>query len=29
LNDAYQRISGGGLFEEVTLEPRGGTLVIT
>jgi len=29
LNDAYQRILGSGLFEEVTLEPRGGTLVIS
>ena len=28
LNDAYQRILGSGLFEEVSLEPRGGTLVI-
>lgn len=28
LNDAYQRILASGLFEEVTLEPRGGTLVI-
>jgi len=29
LNDAYQRILASGLFEEVTLEPRGGTLVIS
>jgi len=29
LNDAYQRILGSGLFETVSLEPRGGTLVIT
>ena len=29
LNDAYQRILGSGLFEEVSLEPRGGTLVIS
>lgn len=29
LNDAYQRLQGSGLFEEVTLTPRGGTLVIT
>ena len=28
LNDAYQRILASGLFEDVTLEPRGGTLVI-
>ena len=28
LNDAYQRLQGSGLFEEVTLTPRGGTLVI-
>ncbi len=29
LNDAYQRILGSGLFETVSIEPRGGTLVIT
>ncbi|MEE4346398.1 MAG: outer membrane protein assembly factor BamA, partial [Paracoccaceae bacterium] len=29
LNDAYQRILASGLFEEVSLEPRGGTLVIS
>lgn len=28
LNDAYQRLQGSGLFEEVTLTPRGRTLVI-
>ncbi|MDX5401470.1 MAG: outer membrane protein assembly factor BamA [Rhodobacterales bacterium] len=28
LNDAYQRILASGLFEQVSLEPRGGTLVI-
>lgn len=28
LNDAYQRVLGSGLFESVSLEPRGGTLVI-
>lgn len=28
LNDAYQRIVNSGLFEEVTVEPQGGTLVI-
>ncbi|PZQ99583.1 MAG: outer membrane protein assembly factor BamA [Cereibacter sphaeroides] len=28
LNDAYQRITDSGLFEEVTLDPQGGTLVI-
>lgn len=28
LNDAYQRILGSGLFESVSLEPRGGTLQI-
>ncbi|WP_135504801.1 outer membrane protein assembly factor BamA [Roseovarius aestuariivivens] len=28
LNDAYQRILGTGLFEDVEIEPRGGTLVI-
>ncbi len=28
LNDAYQRILGSGLFESVSLEPRGGRLVI-
>ncbi|RKF15254.1 outer membrane protein assembly factor BamA [Roseovarius spongiae] len=28
LNDAYQRILGSGLFEEVTINPRGGTLEI-
>ncbi len=28
LNDAFQRISGSGLFEDVDLEPQGGTLVI-
>ena len=29
LNDAYQRILSSGLFEDVSLEPRGGTLVIS
>ena len=29
LNDAYQRILGSGLFETVSIEPRGGTLLIT
>lgn len=29
LNDAYQRILASGLFEEVRLEPRGNTLVIS
>jgi outer membrane protein insertion porin family len=29
LNDAYQRILASGLFEQVSLEPRGGTLVIS
>ncbi|MDP5336755.1 MAG: outer membrane protein assembly factor BamA, partial [Paracoccaceae bacterium] len=29
LNDAYQRILASGLFEEVMLEPRGNTLVIS
>lgn len=29
LNDAYQRILRSGLFESVSLEPRGGTLQIT
>ena len=29
LNDAYQRILGSGLFESVTVEPRGNTLVIS
>lgn len=29
LNDAYQRILASGLFEDVSLEPRGGTLVIS
>lgn len=29
LNDAYQRIVGSGLFETVSLVPRGGTLLIT
>jgi len=29
LNDAYQRILNSGLFESVSVEPRGGTLVIT
>ena len=29
LNDAYQRLQASGLFESVTIEPRGGTLVIT
>jgi outer membrane protein insertion porin family len=28
LNDAYQRLMGSGLFEEVTITPRGGRLVI-
>jgi outer membrane protein insertion porin family len=28
LNDAYQRLQGSGLFEEVTITPRGGRLVI-
>ena len=28
LNDAYQRLQGSGLFEEVTITPRGNTLVI-
>ncbi len=28
LNDAYQRILNSGLFESVSVEPRGGTLVI-
>ncbi len=28
LNDAYQRISGSGLFETVDLDPQGSTLVI-
>ncbi|MDU8929770.1 outer membrane protein assembly factor BamA [Alisedimentitalea sp. MJ-SS2] len=28
LNDAYQRILGSGLFESVTIEPRGSKLVI-
>ncbi|MDQ2092877.1 outer membrane protein assembly factor BamA [Rhodobacteraceae bacterium 10Alg 79] len=28
LNDAYQRILASGLFETVTIEPRGSTLVI-
>ena len=28
LNDAYQRLINSGLFEEVSLTPRGGTLVI-
>jgi outer membrane protein insertion porin family len=28
LNDAYQRLIGSGLFEEVTITPRGGRLVI-
>ncbi len=28
LNDAYQRILGSGLFESVSIEPRGGRLVI-
>ncbi len=28
LNDAYQRILGSGLFESVTIEPRGGQLYI-
>ncbi len=28
LNDAYQRILSSGLFESVSIEPRGGTLVI-
>jgi len=29
LNDAYQRIVGSGLFESVTIEPAGSTLVIS
>ncbi len=29
LNDAYQRLAGSGLFESVSIEPQGGTLVIT
>ena len=29
LNDAYQRILGSGLFEDVSIEPRGGTLLIS
>ncbi len=29
LNDAYQNLQASGLFESVTIEPRGGTLVIT
>jgi outer membrane protein insertion porin family len=29
LNDAYQRVVASGLFEDVTFEPRGSTLVIT
>jgi outer membrane protein insertion porin family len=29
LNDAYQRVIASGLFEEVTFEPQGSTLVIT
>ncbi len=28
LNDAYQRVLGSGLFESVSMEPAGGTLVI-
>lgn len=28
LNDAYQRIRGSGLFEEVSIDPQGSTLVI-
>lgn len=28
LNDAYQRLSGSGLFNAVELQPRGGTLVV-
>ncbi len=28
LNDAYQRVLGSGLFESVSMEPNGGTLVI-
>jgi len=28
LNDAYQRVLGSGLFESVTMQPNGGTLVI-
>ena len=28
VNDAYQRVLGSGLFETVSLEPRGGTLII-
>lgn len=29
LNDAYQNLLASGLFETVTIEPRGGTLVIS
>ncbi len=29
LNDAFQRLSDSGLFETVTLEPQGDTLVVT
>lgn len=29
LNDAYQNLQSSGLFETVSIEPRGGTLVIT
>ncbi|MFG6516613.1 outer membrane protein assembly factor BamA [Sulfitobacter sp. 1A13496] len=29
LNDAYQNLQNSGLFESVSLEPQGGTLVIT
>ncbi len=29
LNEAYQRIVGSGLFEEVSIDPRGSTLQIT
>ena len=29
LNDAFQRLQNSGLFETVSLEPRGGTLVIS
>jgi outer membrane protein insertion porin family len=28
LNDAYQRVLGSGLFETVTIEPQGSTLVV-
>ena len=29
LNDAYQRIEDSGLFESVSIEPRGSKLVVT